>query len=209
MIDLRGIAPKRSERMILVGKTGTGKTTLALALYPFYKHILIIDPIHVLKERLPKNEYRLCTSPAELAAWGRKKDKLLYQPDVEYLDWQSYDLVYHWAFERGSTMIGTDEALRVMRPNGQAPPYMEACYTAGRQRDVGMITCTQRPTRVDMRVMSEAEHYACFRLKFAGDRERMAELMENDKVLKFPARDHNFWYTRDGEKVSYYKLEED
>lgn len=191
--------------MILVGKTGSGKTTLALALLPAFEHVLVIDPIHVLADRLPllegddqrnRDGYVICTSPAELAEAGRSHAKLLYQPDPEHMNWEAYDTVYHWVFNRKHTMVYTDEGLRVMRPSGQAPPYMEACYTAGRQRGVGMMTATQRPSKVDLRVLSEAEHYVCFRLKLRQDRERMAELM-GDEVLTSP-KGFSFWYSGEG-----------
>lgn len=205
--------------MILVGKTGSGKTTLALALLPAYRHVLVIDPIHVLAERLPllegedgernRDGYVICHSPEELAEAGARHIKLLYQPEPTYMEWEAYDLVYHWVFNRKDTMVYTDEGLRVMRPNGQAPRYMEACYTAGRQRGVGMITSTQRPSKVDLRVMSEAEHYACFQLKLKADRERMAELM-GEEVMKSP-KEHGFWYSDDykHEKPILLRLEED
>jgi hypothetical protein len=205
--------------MVLVGKTGSGKTTLALALLPTYRSVLVIDPIHVLTERLPllhdgngernRDGFVICSSPEELAEKGASFPKLLYQPEPTYMEWEAYDLVYHWVFNRKNTMVYTDEGLRVMRPNGQAPRYMEACYTAGRQRGVGMITATQRPSKVDLRVMSEAEHYACFQLKLKADRERMAELM-GEEVLRSP-KEHGFWYADDykHEKPLLLRLEED
>ncbi len=207
--------------MLLVGKTGSGKTTLALALLPAYSHILVIDPIHVLDERLPLKDnedeegrrnqegYVICNTPDDLAEAGKREDKLLYQPAPELMTWEAYDTIYHWVFLRKNTMVYTDEGLRVMRPNGQAPPWMEACYTAGRQRGVGMITATQRPSKVDLRVMSEAEHYACFQLKLDEDRKRMSELMGKE-VLKSP-RDHGFWYSNDTthEKPILLRLQED
>lgn len=206
--------------MIAVGKTGSGKTTLILAILPAYEHVLVIDPIHVLADRLPllqgeegernRQGYVICTTPTELADAGQRHTKLLYQPDPEHMEWEAYDLVYHWVFNRKNTMVYTDEGLRVMRPSGQAPRYMEACYTAGRQRGVGMITATQRPSKVDLRVLSEAEHYACFQLKLKQDRERMAELM-GEEILRKPPREHSFYYSNDTnhEKPLYLRLQED
>jgi len=71
-----------------------------------------------------------------------------------------------------------------------------------------MITCTQRPTGIDLRLLSEAEHYVCFRLRKENDRKRMAEVM-GDKVVTHPARGHAFWYMRDeDEQPSYFVLGE-
>jgi len=195
--------------MILVGKTGSGKTTLALTLLPAYKHVIAIDPIHVLKEKLP-DTFHLCRSPEELSRAGRRYQRLLYQPSPEHMGWESYDLVYHWCFNRGNTMVYTDEALRVMRPSGQAPRWMEACYTAGRQKGVGMITSTQRPAKVDLRVMSEAEHYVAFALKLPQDRKRMAELLGDERIVTQPAKGYGFYYNSgDGDHLGYFSLKLD
>ncbi len=205
MTDISSIVPKRNERMLLVGKTRTGKTTLAMQILPHYQHVLAIDPLHVLRPKLPPG-YTVAGSPQGLPLAALRSKLILYQPRPEHMNWASYDAVYRWAFDRKNTMIYTDEGLRVMRANGQAPPYMEACYTAGRQRGVGMITCTQRPAKVDLRVMSEAEHYVCFQLKLRADRERMAEVMEDERVLS-KARGHSFWHINDrSERLNYYTL---
>lgn len=205
--------------MTLVGATGSGKTTLALALLPAYRHVLVLDPIHVLADRLPlmegedgernKDGYVICTTPEELASAGARHTKLLYQPDPTHTEWETWDLVFHWVFDRRDTMVYVDEGLRVLRPNGQAPRWYEACLTAGRQRGIGVITSTQRPSKVDLRVLSEAEHYACFRLRLDQDRERMASLMGKE-VLKAP-REHGFWYLNDQKdmKPILLRLEED
>ena len=204
MTSLSAIAPRHDERMLLVGKTRTGKTTLAMQILPKYLNVLAIDPLHVLKKKLPPG-YIIAGTPEGLPFAALRGKLILYQPRPEAMNWESYDRVYKWAFDRKNTMIYTDEGLRVMRSNGQAPPYMEACYTAGRQRGVGMITCTQRPAKVDLRVMSEAEHYVCFQLKLRADRERMAEVMESERVLT-PARGHSFWYAGEEEEPRYYTL---
>ncbi len=211
MTDLRSITPKKTERMIVVGATGTGKSTLVRQLLPAYKSVLAIDPIGYLGATDGKGHldgYKLAQTPDEVARLGKRHKLIQYRPRPEFHYWEPYDQVFHWVFERGNTLLFNDEAYRVMRNNREAPTWLNACSTAGRQRGVGMITCTQRPTGIDLRLLSEAEHYVCFRLRKEVDRKRMAEVM-GDRVVTHPARGHAFWYMRDeDEEPSYWILGE-
>lgn len=150
------------------------------------------------------------SSPQQVADRIGHAPKLLYQPAPEYMEHESYNLVYKMLFESGNRMGYTDELLRVLRPSGQAPQYLEACLTAGRQRGIGMMSATQRPSKVDLRVLSEAEHFYCFALRLPQDLKRMGELM-GEEVENKPAKEHSFWYTGEGkfERPHYLRMEED
>lgn len=195
--------------MIIVGKTGTGKSTFGRALLPAYEHVVAIDPIGTLGADLKGGcleGYKLVTSPDDLARAGRFHKLIQYRPHPKFHDWQSYDLVFHWCFERKNHVIYTDEAYRVMRGRNMTE-WHNACVTAGRGRGIGMITLTQRPTGIDLRLITEAEHAVCFRLLKVDDRKRMAETM-GDIVVTHPARGHEFWYMKDGEeRPRYFNLD--
>lgn len=213
MTGLDAITPKRNQRAIFVGKTGSGKTTLAVELLPAFRHVLAIDPLHVLESKLNKGSerklYTVCNTPQQIAERIATVNRLLYQPSPEHMNHESYNVVYQIVFESGNRMIYTDEVLRVVRPNGQAPPYYEACLTAGRQRGVGCMSATQRPSKVDLRVLSEAEHFFCFALRLPQDLQRMGDLMGSE-VEKQPAKGHHFWYASETrEKPIYLSLELD
>jgi hypothetical protein len=183
-------------------------------LLPLYEYVVAIDPIGFLGSaksgamagKKSLEGFKLVTTPDELAHYGRYHKRLQYRPHPTFQNWEAYDLVYHWLFDRGNTMIYTDEAYRVMK-GIKSPPWLDACITAGRQRNVGMITVTQRPTHVDQRIFTEANHLVCFRLRKRRDRERLAETM-GDKVITHPAKGHDFYYMKDeDETLQYFELD--
>jgi len=200
--------------MTLVGATGSGKTTLAVAILPAYTYVLAIDPLHVLGPKLNKDPerptYMVVHTPSQVEERIGRVSRLLYQPAPDFMSHEGYNLVYRIVFESGNRMVYNDEVLRVVRPNGQAPQYLEALLTAGRQRGIGVISSTQRPSKVDLRILSEAEHYAAFRLRLEADLHRMAELMGKE-VEKKPATGHNFYYANDMNQTRpiLLKLQED
>lgn len=234
MTNLDAVTPKRNQRAIFVGKTGSGKTTLAVEILPAYRYVIAIDPLHVLGGKLntdkayrdaysevhgtqaPRDKqdysyqpYTVCNTPQQVAERIGSVARLLYQPAPEHMNHESYNVVYQVVFESGNRMIYTDEVLRVVRPNGQAPPYYEACLTAGRQRGVGCMSATQRPSKVDLRILSEAEFFFCFALRLPQDLQRMGDLM-GEEVEKKPAKGHHFWFASEQrEQPIYLTLELD
>lgn len=208
-VTITDITPAPSERLLIVGASGSGKTTLARAMLPAFEHIIAIDPLGMLgSDGKPGNHlegFKLVRSPEEVMKYGNQKTLsgkmkhpwIQYRPGPQYDHWTHYDRVFEYVLLRGNTLLYNDEAYRVMRGR-IAPTYLMACMTGGRQKGVGMISCTQRPTGIDLRLISESEHLACFRLRYSADRKRMAEQMD-EIVFSRPARDFGFWYMRDGD----------
>lgn len=197
-MDISSLRPKATERMLVVGATGTGKTTLCRELLRAYPRVLVIDPKCTYDPE--DTRYRMVRNLLSLRVNGRRSH-LHYRPSPDSQTVSHYDAVYRWAYQQGNLMVYTDETYLTMHHN-QSPDWQRACVTCGRELGIGMIFCTQRPSGVDLRIYTESEHKVCFYLAHDDDRKRMAQEMGKgvmiDPVLAAEAHTgqempHAFW----------------
>lgn len=178
-MDLKDIRPKPTERMLIVGATGTGKTTLARKLIQSYiaedeeASVIIIDPKCTYDTG--DDDFKMVRAPSALM-WSGRHRLIHYRPNEENQDVGSYDKVYKWAYRRKNILVYTDETYLTMR-HTQSPDWQRACVTCGRELGIGMIFATQRPSGIDLRIYTESEHKVCFYLAHDDDRKRMAQEM--------------------------------
>lgn len=192
---LAPLRPKIDERAIVVGATGTGKTTLVRQLLQPYKSVIVIDSKRTYGGAAGEPYYTMVTSPGELRRLRKSVTHIQYRPDERHLNVSSYDEVYHWCYRRQDIMVCTDEAFLVHK-GSYAPDWLRACVTCGRELGIGMITGTQRPRGIDLRLFTEAEVFISFDLRHKDDRKRVAE-MAGEEFLERPPK-HAFWYWRAG-----------
>jgi hypothetical protein len=195
-LTLQQLRPKLNERGMLVGATGTGKTTLARQLLANWGGaILVIDSKCTYGGKRGEPGYKMVSSPGGLR-WISGRTKLIqYRPDEENGGVDDYNAVYKWAYRRADILVYTDEAFLVHH-GAYAPDWLRNCVTCGRELGIGMITGTQRPRGIDLRIMTEAEVFYSFALRHRDDRKRMAEMM-GDEVMEEPGH-HAFWFWRAG-----------
>ena len=195
--SLKGLRPKPDQRMILVGATGTGKTTLARHLLRPFPTVIVIDSKCTYGGSEGEPGYTMVHSPKSLRGLRSSIDFIQYRPDENHQTVADYDEVYKWCYRRQKLMIYSDEAFLVHH-GSYAPDWLRACVTCGRELGIGMITATQRPRGIDLRLMTEAEIFAAFDLRHRDDRKRMAE-MGGDEFMIRPPR-HAFWVWRAGDQ---------
>ncbi|MHA2642967.1 MAG: hypothetical protein V2G41_10000 [bacterium JZ-2024 1] len=117
---------------------------------------------------------------------------LIIRPEVEELSPEKLDLIADWIYRRENCTYYIDEVFDCCVDN-YSPVYLRRVLKQGRSKNIRAIVTTQRPSRIPLDILSEAEHYFCFRLQLKDDRRRMSEFM-GDAVLVPPAREHSYYY---------------
>jgi energy-coupling factor transporter ATP-binding protein EcfA2 len=187
---LSQLAPKSDERALIVGRTGSGKTTLAERLLWHYPYVAAFD----VKRRM---FWRGFERHATLASLQRSEHShLIYAPGIEeFDDEEAIDAFFRWCYERENTMVYVDEAM--MLTNGDdMPRWYKAVVTLGREPKVGCISSTQRPKKIPQVLLSEVDCIFQFTLQLEGDRERVEEVAQ--VILPVRLADHAFAYARPG-----------
>lgn len=194
-LTLPDLRSRKDERTIIVGATGTGKTTLLKQLVAPCPSIIVIDSKGTYGGSDGAPGYTMVSSPSALKRLRKVHTHIQYRPDERHLNVPSYDEVYKWVYHRGNIMCVTDEAFLVHK-GSYAPDWLRACVTCGRELGIGMVTGTQRPRGIDLRLLTEAEVFISFDLRHKDDRKRIAE-MAGDEFLVRPPK-HAFWFWRSG-----------
>ena len=191
------LLPGRTDRAVFVGQTGSGKTTLARYLSLGREYVLAIDP----KGLLEWPGYRLVRRAADLPKLAPKEVKrIVYRPDpAELVDPEAINNVLGWIYARRNTTLYVDEVYGILPGGTNIPSNLVACVTRGREHRVEVWSACQRPARIPLMLLSEAEHYYVFRLTMEEDRKRVEGLtgIAADKILALRKREF-FHFDFDG-----------
>lgn len=203
-----GRQPTGRDRIIFVGKTGSGKTYLARMLVSQLDRVIVIDPKGSIKDKAdwgldewsPEVEKDIMSGAAVRAR---------YTTDPETDDYQAaYEEIFRLAFQAKNIVVYIDELYGVIREGGRGGKWLRNLYTQGRELNVGTWGATQRPSWVPLFCISECEFFWVFRLQLAKDRARMAEIMGEKVMIEIDRRDkYGFWfYSMDEIEPSYHPV---
>lgn len=192
---------KANDRLILAGKTGSGKTWLAERLLAPIARLVVIDPKATLGSwtiREPKG--------FDWQKFARgKPGRLRVLPPVVDNPESWYEALFERLYSYGNLTVYIDEAYAVVPPGARPGKWLSALYTRGRERGIGVWAATQRPTWIPLFLLSEAEWLITFRLNLEDDRRRMAMISGEQVLAKIPD-EHGFWlYEVAGQTPRYYR----
>jgi ABC-type dipeptide/oligopeptide/nickel transport system ATPase component len=199
-----------SERGLLVGQTGCGKSTLAQTILEHMPNLVVIDAKHHFETIQPGvlvynlEELKRAVDNKHVFPEGKA---VLYRPPIDDLTKENMDAVYKFLFEHRNLFIYNDELTTIVLHASSYPNMLRAIHTQGRQRNVGVLNGTQRPSQIPSWIYTETDVFWKGCLTKRDDAKRMSEYM-GETVLEpddYPARSahsdkHSFYHYRMGER---------
>lgn len=178
-----------TDRTLIVGRTGGGKSTLARTLFYGHRSLVVVDPKH---EELLARSVTVYT-PAEFrAVFPQRSTRIVFRPDPELAPSDDVDEVIRRVLGYGRTCLLLHEAVDYATPT-RILPALRRASKIGRTLGVPVVVCSQRPIGLHNDLISEADHVFAFDLGLAGDREKIAGV-GGPAFLERPRTEFGFLY---------------
>jgi hypothetical protein len=189
---------RHNDRVFVQGKTDSGKSVFAHHLFDQFPATrrTCIDP---------KGRLQLGVEPARYPAALDLAAPLSHYIPSELEDDEYQELFRLIWFAGGPRLIWLDESYGPTRA-GWAPKFLRIIVQQGREHDIGLIACSQRPVNVESTLRSEAEHVFMFVPRttkkdvdtLAGDIGRDPNVLafELDGLLEQEGAHSHLWYCR-------------
>ena len=190
MFDLIGRL-KQGQHVLLVGKNGTGKTTLAEKILSAISYVIVIDT----KGELRWTGFRT-TSDVNVAF---SETHVIFRPGGNI---GKVEQIFQRALKEGGWTVYVDELYMIGIGSVQRfPPSFIEALTRGRSKKVTVYMGTQRPRFVPVFVFTEPRHIFVFNLSSRYDRVHVAKSV-GDERLATKMQGHQFLYANtDAETV--------
>lgn len=179
------------ERVFFVGRTGSGKTTLADRLIRSLGYrTAVIDPKH----RWEFPGYKLVTGYEPDPRLVRQVFRPRAGDEDGWFDTEAY-LQQIWSYDV-PTVVYIDELTAVTTPRNTVPTLADF-VRLGRQRKFGTWYASQRPKDVPSLFFTEADHWFMFDLRYEGDREKCVGFL-GERVGERITEKYAFYYSNPG-----------
>lgn len=204
MVDVTFLKP--GSRTTLCGKTGSGKSTIAITmLRKSRQKWILIDP---------KADDKIATlNPAVIhslkladvqRAWKEGYQYVAIQPppQTKPLDIDAFILD---AYENLTNFGVYIDELYYIHNAGRAGDGLTAILTRGRSDKITYLGATQRPAWISLFCLSEADYIAQFKLQLENDRKRIYSVTGEAVMLNNPPAPYSFYYyDSPGDSLRYF-----
>lgn len=159
-----------TDRVLIVGRAGCGKSTLARALFYGYRNLVVIDPKH---EEIVPRAVVVYTFEQFRQVYPQRSTRVVFRPDptdprhadvgqviARVLEYRRACLLLHETVDYASSTWILPELRRAVK--------------IGRSLEVKVVALAQRPMGLHNDVIAESEHVFIFDLAMQGDRDKLA-----------------------------------
>lgn len=193
-----GSLPGRTDRTVIVGSNGSGKTQFAAWLlstrdYKRRPWTIFNTKNDALLDRIGAKELSTKAKPPTRPG--------LYQ--IKYLQGRDGDLMNEYmerVFRQEDSGLYIDEGYAVPQNSYQ----LQALMTQGRSKNIEVLFLAQRPVNIRREVLSEGTYYAIFRLTDKRDRDTVRSLVPINAKIRLPPF-HSWWYSVRQDQLSVMK----
>ena len=194
----QGIDVSLEDRWLILGTTGTGKTTfskeLLRHLFQFYPQ----TPAYILDSKADNDFAKwhaglvISDDPPDLIENGVQ----VWQPGIDdqgaYDAW--FDAILH---APGAAIVLIDEISSLKKGKGnEAPPGFQRLLKQGRSKGKTVINCTQEMAYNPRQIVTQTTHKVRFRMGGAFDMREANKLIGREGSDPEPAHEHGFFYRR-------------
>lgn len=172
--------PNDTQRHLIIGRTGSGKSQLATYLLSLRRYDLMPWVICNFKDDELLNQIPGVT---ELDGLKLPKPKqftpglYMARPDID--DWDGMEAMLAEMWKRTHIGLYVDEALVISAPKH---PAYRRILTQGRSRRVPVVACTQRPVDLDRYNFSESEYISIMALSDNREPEKIRDMIGGDTL---------------------------
>jgi ABC-type oligopeptide transport system ATPase subunit len=177
-----------NNRGLIVGKTGSGKTTLAKYLLYGFRRVLVLDNKGLIKWE----GFKIARSRQEFRDFSARFAHVVFVPP-EYGNVDDNEYFFDLCYLTGHCVVYVDEVYACSNRD-EIPSSYKAIITRGRERGIACLSSTQRPKLIPQILFSESEQFYVFELRLAVDRQKVAstiDIREED----IPKKRYDFWYS--------------
>jgi len=193
---------KSNNRISVFGKTDSGKTVLVKRiLWGQYQNRVFYDPKCMNHDLL--SNASLVRTPDALDRVLDKKKSILYQPDD--LEMEDFDEVCKILFRRGNIALFCDEVSGVCSASSISK-WHKRLLVQGREKGLGVVSCSQRPRDCHSNIVSESEHFFVFRLNLETDVKKISMMIPRwaaREIYALPA--YHFMYFNTSGVVKFFE----
>lgn len=196
-----------NKHVLVCGMTGTGKSYLCEQYLRGYEYVVKLDTKDETDERksqgisawdglIEDRDFTVVRNLDDLDDVDTKK--IIYVPDYDEQTLDTFNKFFRWIFERGNTVLWIDELMSIGTVQS-FPKELGRLMQQGRSKNVGVWSCTQRPSGIPSCVPSNCSYFFVFDMALPQDRKKLVETTGMVEMNEMPTG-YNFWFYKMGDR---------